>query len=120
MKLENEFDELFSIRTGYLELDKRIEKIRKKKKELLVVLEFPEVPLNNNVSEHGAKLEKRKQDVSLQSKSKDGTNAKDAMMSIVETCRKLGINTRDFIRDRILQIGKIPKLGDIIRARASA
>ncbi len=118
-KLEKEFDSLFSIRTGYPELDERIEKIGNKKKELLTVLKYPEVPLHNNGSEHGARTQKRREDVSLQTKSKNGTMAKDAMMSNIETCRKLGVNARDFIKDRILQQRKIPKLEDLIRARAS-
>ena len=118
-ELEYEFDELFSIRTGYPELDERIEKTGNKKKHLLTVLKHPQVPLHNNSSEHGARVQKRREDVSLQTKSKNGTAAKDAMMSTIETCRKLGVNARDFIKDRILSIGKIPKLEDIIRDRTS-
>ncbi len=117
--LEREFDKLFSEQTGYPELNERIEKTRNKKKELLLVLEHPEVPLHNNRSENGARVQKRRQDISLQTKSRDGTIAKDAMMSIVETCKKLGVNARDLIKDRILQLGKIPRLGDIIKDRAS-
>jgi hypothetical protein len=86
---------------------------------LLTVLKYPEVPLHNNGSEHGARTQKRREDVSLQKKSKNGTMAKDAMMSNIETCINLGVNARDFIKDRILQQGKIPKLEDLIRARAS-
>lgn len=118
-ELDYEFDALFSIQTGYAELDERIEKTRDKKKDLLTVLNHPQVPLHNNSSEHGARVQKRREDVSLQTKSKNGTAAKDAMMSIIETCRKLGVNARDFIKDRILNTGKIPKLEDIIRDRTS-
>ena len=118
-ELEKEFDSLFSIRTGYPELDERIEKIGNKKKELLAVLKYPEVPLHNNGSDNGARTQKRREDVSLQTKSKNGTIAKDAMMSNIETCRKLGVNARDFIKDRILRQQKIPKLGDLIRSNAS-
>ncbi|RJS69175.1 transposase [Methanophagales archaeon] len=50
-KLETEFDELFSIETGYEELDKRIALTKKKKEELLLVLRFPEIPLHNNPAE---------------------------------------------------------------------
>ena len=117
--LEDEFDSLFSIQTGYPELDKRIEITRNKKKELLVVLEHPEIPLHNNRSENGARIQKRREDVSLQTKSKDGTIAKDAMMSTVATCNKLKINSRSFIRDRLFQTGEIPLLGSIIRSLSS-
>ena len=117
--LKSEFDNLFSTKTGYPELDERIEKTKSKKNELLLVLKYPEIPLHNNRSENGARVEKRRQDVSLQTKSEAGTIAKDAMMSDIETCKKLDINPRDFIIDRILQRGEIPKLGDLIRKRGS-
>ena len=117
--LEIEFDKLFSTKTGYPELDERIGKTKGKKNELLLALKRPEVPLHNNRSENGARTQKRRQDVSLQTKSKAGTIAKDAMMSNVETCAKLGVNPRDFIKDRILRQGKIPKLGDMIKERFS-
>ena len=117
--LEAEFDELFSTLTNYPELNERIEKIAKKKENLLIVLKYPEVPVHNNVSENGARVQKRREDISLQTKSKAGTIAKDAMMSIVETCKKLNLNPRNLIRDRIQKIDEFPKLADIIRSHAS-
>lgn len=118
-KLDEEFDELFTTSTNYPDLNERIEKIAKKKENLLTVLKYPEVPLHNNASENGARVQKRREDISLQTKSKAGTIAKDAMMSIVETCKKLNLNPRTLIRDRIQKINKFPKLADIIRSRAS-
>ena len=78
----------------------------------MVVLKHPEVPLHNNVSENAARVEKRRQDVSLQTKTKEGTKAKDTMMSIVETCKKLGISAYQFIYDRVNGINKFPSLAD--------
>ena len=118
-ELEEEFDELFSTSTNYPDLNERIKKIAKKKENLLTVLKYPEVPLHNNASENGARVQKRREDISLQTKSKAGTIAKDAMMSIVETCKKLNLNPRDLIRDRIQKINEFPKLADVIRSRAS-
>jgi flagellar biosynthesis/type III secretory pathway chaperone len=118
-KLDEEFDELFSTSTNYPDLNERIEKIAKKKENLLTVLKYPEVPLHNNASENGARVQKRREDISLQTKSKAGTIAKDAMMTIVETCKKLNLNSRTLIRDRIQKINEFPKLADVIRSRAS-
>jgi len=115
--LKTEFDCLFSTKTGYNDLDQRIAKSKAKKQELLVVLEHPEVPLHNNLSENGARVEKRRQDISLQTITPEGTQAKDTMMSIVETCKKLGISAMEFIHDRVNQLGKFPKLADMITAR---
>jgi len=47
-QLDAEFDRLFGTTTGYAEFDERICLTRNKKKHLLVVLDFPEVPLHNN------------------------------------------------------------------------
>ena len=118
-RLDAEFDILFSTETGYDDLDERIKKSKNKKEELLVVLLHPEVPLHNNVSENAARVEKRRQDVSLQTKTEEGTKAKDTMMSIVETCKKLGISAYQFIYDRVNGINKFPSLAEMLRAKAA-
>lgn len=117
--LIKEFDILFSTKTGYDDLDKRIEKNKTKKAELLVVLKHPEVPLHNNLSENGARVEKRRGDVSLQTKTDEGTKAKDTMMSIVETCKKLGISAYKFIHDRVNDKFNMPSLAEMIKAKAA-
>jgi regulator of replication initiation timing len=113
-----EFDTLFSPTTGYDELDERIMKSAAKKSALLTVLRYPEVPLHNNPAEHGARVQKRRADVSLHTKNDLGTQAKDTMMSIVETCKKLGVNAYDFIYDRISHTFNLPSLADMIRAKS--
>jgi hypothetical protein len=114
-KLSNNFDHLFSTRSAYEKLNNRVEKSKEKKVELLVALNHPEVPLHNNISENGARAEKRRMDVSLQTKTDEGTQAKDTMMSIVETCKKLHISGYKFIHDRISGEFKMPSLGDLIK-----
>ena len=110
-----EFDDLFATQTSYDKLNDRIEKTREKKVELLLVLDIPEIPLHNNLSENAARVQKRRQDVSLQTKTKAGTKAKDTMMSIVESCKKLGVNSFEFIQDRINKTFKMPSLADLIK-----
>ena len=117
-KLSSEFDTLFSTKTGYKELDERIKKSKAKKAELLTVLKHPEVPLHNNLSENGARIQKRREDVSLHTKSKEGTRAKDTMMSIVETCKKLGVSAYHFIYDRVSQAFELPSLADVIKKKS--
>ncbi len=128
--LDKEFDRLFSIETGYDELDARIKKTKAQKEELLVVLKHPEIPLHHNPSEGGAKIEKPgapcyfvkfsgRQDVSFQTITLEGTRSKDTMMSIVETCKKLGISAYKFIQDRINEIHIFPTLAEMIKAKAA-
>jgi len=117
-KLSIEFDELFSTKTIYDALNDRIEKTRNKKDELLLVLEYPCLPLHNNDSELGARVEKRRQDVSLHTISEAGTTAKDAFLTIVQTAKKLGVNAFDYISDRVSKKFSMPALSDLIIERA--
>jgi len=115
--LSAEFDTLFSPTTGYAALDERITKSRAKKSALLTVLRHPDIPLHNNPAEHGARQQKRREDASLQTRNATGRRAQDTMMSIVETCKKLGVNVYHFIHDRISQNFHMPTLADVIRSK---
>ncbi len=117
IELEQKFDEVFSSEYDYEELQNRINKSKKKKEELLIVLKQPEIPLHNNLSENGARIQKRREDVSLQTKSKAGTKAKDTMQSIVETCKKVNVNVFDYIYDRISNSKKILPISEIIKSK---
>lgn len=118
--LSVEFESLFSTKTGYNELDERIAKSKAKKKQLLTVLKHPEIPLHNNRSENGARVQKRREDISLQTKTNEGTKAKDTMMSIVETCKKLGVSAWHFIYDRVSHRFEMPSLAELIRAKVKS
>ncbi len=117
--LTEEFDRLFSTKTGYDALDERIAKTKAKKENMLLVLKFPEIPLHNNASELGARQQARKRDVSLHTMVPDGTKANDTFLTIVETCKKLGINCYDYFLDRIKRLSAIPPLSQLIAERAS-
>jgi len=116
-KLSDEFDELFSTKTGYYALDDRIEKTKAKKEELLKVLKYPELPLHNNDPELGARAEKRRQDVSLQTKTEEGTKAKDTFLTITQTAKKLGVRAYEYIHDRISRQFDMPFLAELIEQR---
>lgn len=112
--LSADFDRIFSTKTGYEDLDDRIEKTRNKKEALLLVLKHSELPLHNNASELAARVEKRRQDVSLQTKSKEGTDAKDAFLTVAQTAKKLGVNIYNYIADRISRKFNMPSLAELI------
>jgi hypothetical protein len=118
--LAADFDDLFSKTTGYYDLDDRIAKTKAKKENLLTVLKHPEIPLHNNRSENGARVEKRRADVSLQTKTDEGTKAKDTMMTIAESCKKLGVSTYQFIHDRISRTFNLPSLAELIKIKAQS
>jgi Transposase IS66 family len=101
IELEREFNTLFDTKTGYQELDDRIQKTKANKHELLVVLKHPYVPLHNNDSELAVRREVRHRDISLQTRTEKGTQAKDVFFTIIQTAKKLGINTYQYILDRV-------------------
>jgi len=95
--LAEEFDTLFSRKTGYDDLDERIKKTHGKVKELLLVLKFPHLPLHNNPAELPARVQARKRDIHLQTKNAKGTKAKDTFATIIQTAKKLQVNVFDYI-----------------------
>jgi hypothetical protein len=94
------FEKLFSTKTGYDDLDKRIA-FTAKKKGLLTFLNYPECPLHNNASELGARVCARRRDVSLHSRNARGAHAMDVFTTIVQTCKKLGQSSYEFFRMRL-------------------
>ncbi len=119
-KLSLEFDILFTTYTGYESLDERITKTFQKKDRLLLVLKYPHLPLHNNASELGARAVVRKRDVSLHTITKEGTKANDTFLTIVYTCRKLGVNCFEYIYDRITKSFKMKSLAELIKEKSAS
>ena len=115
--LSKKFDLLFKKQTGYEMLDARIASTLAKKNELLLVLQYPEIPLHNNPAELGARAKTRSRDVSLQTKNPEGTQAKDALMTVAQTAKKLGVNAFRYFYDRVSKRYEMPSLASLIRER---
>jgi hypothetical protein len=118
-ELEKEFDKLFSKKTGYDELDKRIALTREKKDELLLVLKFPEIQLHNNPAELALREGVVKRKISNGTRSDDGKAAWENMMSIMDTCRKHGISLYDYIKDIFSGKREMTRLSTLIAKKAS-
>jgi len=118
VRLEGEFDRLFSTSTGYDALDARIAKTREKKASLLMVLRHPEIPLHNNPVELEARQRVRKRDISFGPRTQEGIKAWDTFMSLAATSSKLGISFYQYIHDRISKANEIPSLASLIESRA--
>lgn len=118
VQLSQAFDELFSTVTGYTALDARIAKTKAKKGQLLLVLEHPEVPLHNNLSELAARSRVRKRDVSYGPRTSAGKKAWDTFMTIGATTKKLGLSFYQYIYDRVSGELKMPSLADLIIQQA--
>lgn len=118
-KLSKEFDVLFSRKTGYQELDDRAALTKAQKENLLLVLQFPDLPLHNNASELAAREQARRRDISFHTMSLKGTVAKDAFMTIVATAKKHNVNVYDYFLDRITKTYEMTSLADLILQKSS-
>jgi hypothetical protein len=117
-KLSKRFDELFTQKTCYASLNLALERIHKNKNELLLVLERPEVPLNNNLSEQDIREYVKRRKVSGSTRSELGRRCRDTFTSLKKTCRKLGVSFWQYLQDRLRGLERIPSLGELIRQRA--
>ena len=114
IRLSNLFDDIFSTKTGYDDLDYRIQMTKKKKDSLLVVLDYPDTPLHNNPAELAIRMYVIKRKISFGTRSDEGTKSWETFFTIMDTCRKLGINFRNYLYDRISNQNKMPSLSSFI------
>ena len=80
----------------------------------MLVLQHPTLPLHNNTSELGARTQARYRDISFHTINKKGTDAKDTFMSIIQTAKKLGVNTYHYLLDRVSKKLQLPSLASQI------
>jgi hypothetical protein len=116
--LRQRFDQLFSTVSGYDQLDKRIAKTLVKKERLLLVLDYPHLPLHNNPAELGVRQRVRKRNISFGPRSADGVAAWDTFMTLTETAKKLGVSFYEYVFDRVSRANRLSSMADIIEARA--
>src|SRR5215210_4808204 len=95
-----QFDKIFGLRTGYKELDDLLARLARRKDELLRVLERPEIPLHTNASENDLRAWVIKRKISGGTMSADGRVARDVMLGLSKTCRKLRLSFFDYVGDR--------------------
>jgi len=100
-------------------LDLALKRIHKNKPELLLVLERPDVPLHNNLSENDIREYVKRRKVSGSTRNDLGRRSRDTFTSLKKTCRKLGISFWKYLLDRVTSCHEIPLLSEIIRQRAS-
>jgi hypothetical protein len=112
-----QFNRIFGLRTGYKELDELLARLARRKDELLMVLKRPEIPLHTNASENDLRACVIKRKISGGTMSSDGRVARDVMLGLSKTCRKLGLSFFAYLGDRLgLNTGqpRIPPLADLV------
>jgi hypothetical protein len=100
-KLEKRFDDIFSQKTGYASLDNILKRIQQNRSELLLVLDRPDIPLHNNLSERDIREYVKRRKTSGSTRSENGRLCRDSFTSLKKTCRKLGISFWQYLLDRV-------------------
>jgi hypothetical protein len=119
--LRARFDRIFTRRTGFVMLDRLLARLHRRKAELLRVLERPEIPLHTNASENDIRACVTKRKISGGTMSEAGRDARDVMLGLMKTCRKLGVSFFVYLGNRLgLNIGRsaIPPLACLVSAPA--
>jgi hypothetical protein len=99
--LEQGFTRLFLQRTGFADLNEALRRIYEKRDDLLLVLDRPELPLHNNLSESDIREWAKKRKISAGTRSELGRRCRDTFVSLKKTCRKLGVSFWRYLQDRI-------------------
>ena len=87
--------------------------------ELFRVLERPEIPLHNNLSERDIRDYVKKRKISGSTRSEAGRQCRDTFASLKKTCRKHGISFWSYLLDRTSNAKQIPSMADILQTAAS-
>lgn len=117
-RLERDFDRLFLQRTGFVELNEALARIHARREELLLVLDYPHLPLENNMAERDLREWAKKRKISAGTRSDLGRRCRDVFLSLKNTCRKLGISFWRYLEDRLKHLNEVGPLSELIRRAA--
>ena len=116
--MQERFEAIFTQKTCWHTLNLALKRLHANKAELLLVLERPEIPLHNNVSENDIRDFVKKRKISASTRSELGRRCRDTFLSLKKTCRKLALSFPDFLYDRLSKTNTIAPLPDLIRLAA--
>jgi hypothetical protein len=116
--IEARFDEIFTKETCFASLNNVLKRIHRNKPELLRVLDFPGLPLHNNLSENDIREYVKRRKLSGSTRSDLGRQCRDTFTSLKKTCRKLNISFWDYLKDRLSGVNAISFLPDVITIKA--
>jgi len=111
------FDELCSTQTSFVTLDQALKRLASNKDELLLVLERPEIPLHNNLSERDIREYVIKRKISGSTRSDNGRRCRDTFVSLKKTCQKQGLSFWEFLCDRLKKNNNVPYLPDLLSGK---
>lgn len=117
-RLQKVFDDIFTQHTDFQLLNLALKRLHTNKSELLLVLNRPEIPLHNNLSENDIREYVKKRKISGSTRSEAGRKCRDTFASLKKTCRKLGISFWQFLNDRLSGNNLILPLSQMVEQHA--
>ena len=122
IQLEDKFDEIFTQKTAYQMLNLALSRLYENKADLLLVLDRPEIPLHNNLSENDIREYVKRRKVSGSTRSDLGRRCRDTFTSLKKTCRKLDVSFWQYLLDHCScsKTQNIPPLNELILQYANS
>ena len=121
LPLSEAFDSLFGrCYLNHDDLNQVLNQFTMHKTELLQLLNCPEFPLHNNAAEQDIREYVTRRKISGGTRSDAGRKARDTLIGLKKTCRKLGISFWQFLLSRLRKDDHIPSLSEVIRAKSTA
>ena len=118
-RLNQRFDEIFGrCYLHHTSLNNVLVQFRKKKAQLLRVLEAPDIPLHNNDAESDIREMVIRAKISGGTRSELGRQARDTMVGLKKTCRKLGVCFWNYLLSRVRGDQSIESLVDLLKRKA--
>jgi len=117
--IEARFDSLCASKTNFQTLNQALKRLARNKAELLLVLERPDIPLHNNLSERDIREYVIKRKISGSTRSEEGRRCRDTFASLKKTCQKQGVSFWNYLMDRLSLSQAIPDLPDLVRGAAT-
>jgi hypothetical protein len=117
--IEQRFTNLCLAKTGYPDLNDALLLLYAKRDEFLAVLEYPHLPLHNNLAENDIREYARIRKISAGTRSDLGRRCRDTFLSLKKTCRKLKVSFCQYLQDRLSGAGLIPRLSELMRTTAA-
>ena len=118
--LEDRFDQIFGKAYKSAAINSLLANTRSRKDGLLLVLKYPFIPLHNNDCERDIREYAKRRKISGGTRSEAGRKARDTFASLKKTCMKLGISFCDYLKDRLVNAKKIPRMKDLIEQKSQA
>ena len=118
-QIEQDFNHWLTTHVDYPDLRYELGKLHRAREELLLILEYPWLPLHNNLSERQIREYVERRKISGGTRSILGQRCRDTFASLKKTCKLHGVSFSRYLTDRISEGGIIPRLSDLIREKSA-